>query len=238
MRKRNFFEFRRIIGFSFILHIIAIGLCLTGQSAWAAKAYVTDSFKVTLRTGPSAQNKIIVLLHSGTPIEVLGSQDDWSHIKVYIEKKGQDVEGWILNRYLITRLPWQAQAGYLRKENAKIKKKLALFEEERIEVKGQVDEVSEKLKNNTKALSKLQKEYDLLKKGAANYLDLKATHTATLSALKTAEETVQSLTSENEKLTSSKKNTWFVSGAVVLLLGLVIGLVLGKQQKKRKTMLY
>ena len=38
------------------------------QQGWATKAYVIDSFEITLRTGPSNENKIIAMLFSGRPL--------------------------------------------------------------------------------------------------------------------------------------------------------------------------
>ena len=42
---------------SMMLLVISGFLGIT-QQGWAAKAYVTDSFEITLRTGPSNENKI------------------------------------------------------------------------------------------------------------------------------------------------------------------------------------
>jgi len=92
---------------------IALGLCLVGQMGWAAKAYVTDYFRIRLRRGPSIENKILEFLPSGLAVEVLESQ-----------------EGWALSRYLITRQPWEVQARSLKRENAQLKRKLARIEKE------------------------------------------------------------------------------------------------------------
>jgi len=43
---------------------------------------VTDSFKVTLRTGPSSENKIIAMPSSGQPVKVLDSRGNWSHLRL------------------------------------------------------------------------------------------------------------------------------------------------------------
>ncbi len=225
-------------GFLLILCSVTIGFFSICESAWAARAYITDSFKVTLRTGPTSQNKILALLPSGKRIKVLNSKDNWSYVSVLMEKRGEEMEGWILSRYLITRLPWESQALSLQKENAGLKKKLATTEKERTEAANLANKVSKKLGQNTGALTQIQKDYESLKKGSAEYLELRATHEATVSALKTVQSTIQELTLENQELSSSRRNTWFVTGAMVLLLGLVIGLVLGRRQKKRKTMLY
>lgn len=103
----------------FILAVI-LGLCFIGQSSWATNAYITDSLKVTLRTGPSTENKIIAVLSSGQPVEVLNSEDDWSYVRL-LEGGTTEKKGWMLSRYLITRFPWELQAKLLKKENARLK---------------------------------------------------------------------------------------------------------------------
>jgi len=44
------------------------------QEGSATKAYVTDTFEITLRTGPSSENRIIAMLFSGHPLDVLNTQ--------------------------------------------------------------------------------------------------------------------------------------------------------------------
>ena len=182
---------------------IALGLSIIAQASWAAKAYVTDSFRISLRRGPSIENKILKFLPSGMPVEVLESQEGWSRVEPS-ESRQRSIKGWVLSRYLITRLPWETQARSLEQENIQLKEKLARIEEEREET---------------------------LKRKVADYLELKAAH-------ETAQETVQTLTRENESLRSSQRNKWFAMGALVLLCGLMIGLVIGGKEKKRRSTIY
>jgi len=182
---------------------IALGLSIIAQASWAAKAYVTDSFRISLRRGPSIENKILKFLPSGMPVEVLESQEGWSRVQPS-ESRQRSIKGWVLSRYLITRLPWETQARSLEQENIQLKEKLAHIEEEREET---------------------------LKRKVADYLELKAAH-------EIAQETVQTLTRENESLRSSQRNKWFAMGALVLLCGLMIGLVIGGKEKKRRSTIY
>ena len=182
---------------------IILGLCLMDQTSWATKAYVTDSFRISLRRGPGIESKIIKFLPSGLPVEILRSQEGWSHIRLLKPEEGK-MEGWTLTRYLIKRKPWEIQAHSLKKENVQLKEKLARIEKEWEEA---------------------------LKRKAADYLKLKA-------AYENTQETVQTFTRENESLRSSQRNRWFAIGALVLLCGLMIGLVIGRQQKKRQSSLY
>lgn len=222
--------------FQLILGVI-LGVCLMGQSSWASKAYVTDSFKVTLRTGPSIENKVIAMPSSGQPVEVLDSNDDWSYVRLLGHGEGNK-EGWMLSRYLVTRLPWEMQAGSLKDENTRLKEKLPRIEEKLSEALRHEQNLAIRLQDKTKALHRLQNDYEALKRGAAEYLKLKAGYTETRSTLETTQKEVQRLTEENERLRSSQRNRWFAIGALVLLCGLIIGLLIGRQQKKPRSSYY
>ena len=220
-----------------LILIITLGLCLLGQWSWAERAYVTDSFKITLRTGPSSENKVIAMPTSGEAVEVLDSQDNWTHIRLLDRGQGT-LEGWVLSRYLIERLPWELQAGNLKAENSRIKDKLTLIQSDQGEATRREQELTGELKKNSEALKKLQTEYESLKQGATDYLNLKEEYDTTRSKLETIQKTTQTLTAENERLRSSQRNRWFATGAAVLLIGMIIGLVLGRREKKRKSLYY
>jgi len=216
----------------YIIFVI-LGLCLTGQLCWADKRYVTDSFKITLRSGPSVQNKIIIMLQSGEPLEVLETKDDWSHVNV-LQRQGETSEGWVMSRYLITREPWQVQAENLRQETAQLKERLARIEKEWRETGSRGKEAADGLKQTTYKLNALQRKYDELKSGSANYVQLKEDFESTAAALQSSQNNVDRLMKENEVLRESQKNKWLGMGALILLGGLLVGISMGKFQKKQK----
>lgn len=215
--------------------LIVLVLCVIGQSSWAAKAYVTDSFEITLRTGPSVQNKILTLLGSGEAVEVLGSQEEWTHVRV-LGRREDAIEGWVLGRYLETRLPWKTQAESLVKENARLKEGLAQGEKKWSKSADAEQKTTKELEGNIKAFHRLQEEYEALKQGSAEYIKVKAAYEANRSSLEAAQRNVQGLTKENESLKSSQRNRWFAMGALVLLCGLMIGVMVGRQERKRKSL--
>lgn len=218
-----------------IIVLIVLFLCAFGESSWAAKAYVTDSFEITLRSGPSIQHKILTLLRSGEALEVLGSEEEWTHVRV-LGRQEDDSEGWVLGRYLETRLPWKTQAESLIKENARLKEKLVQGENKWSKSADSEQKLTRELGQNIKALNRLKNEYESLKRGSAEYIKLKAAYGKTVSSLEAAQRNVQVLTKENEDLKSSERNKWFGMGALVLLFGLLIGSVVGRQQRRRKSL--
>jgi SH3 domain protein len=220
-----------------LILMIILGLCLAGAQSWAEKAYVTDSFKVTFRTGPSLENKIINMLPSGQALEILDYHGDWSHVRL-LERGEDNKEGWVLSRFLISRQPWQRRSSELTEENIQLKEKLSSIENKLNESVGREQDSSTTLQETAKALKDLEKEYESLKQGAADYLKLRSTHSATRSKLETIQRDFKALNGEYERLRASQRNQWFISGASVLLCGLIIGLVLGRKQRKKRSSYY
>jgi len=223
-------RYRFILGLVFVLFMVT-------QSSWAAKAYVSDSFEITLRTGPSIENKVIAMPSSGQPVEVLDAEGDWTHVRMR-KADGDTLEGWVLSRYLSTRLPWEVQAEALSVENASLREKLAYTEKGLKETTAGEQELATKLKETTEALADVKAEYQSLRRRAADYLKLEALYEANRSKLETAEADVKRLTEEIKQLRAFQRNRWFLTGALVLLSGLIIGLVIGRQQKRRRSSYY
>jgi SH3 domain protein len=109
-------------GFGFILAVIA-ALCLRVRPVWATKAYVTDNFRVTLRTGPSTENKILAMIPSGPSVAIPDSREDWSYVRIV-----GAVQGWVLSRFLVDRPLGKTRARSLMEENARLREKLASSE--------------------------------------------------------------------------------------------------------------
>ena len=215
-----------------IMLLVISGFFGITQQGWAAKAYVTDSFEITLRTGPSNENKIIAMLFSGRPLEVVTTQGEWSQVKVLDDGK----EGWVISRYLVTRLPWEVQARKLQEDLASLNAKLTRVQKEFADESQQRQGLAAEIKRKTEEFEVLSKEYRELKNGAEDYLRLKSLYEGSEKNLKIAQTEQSRLAAENEKLKSSEENRWFLSGALVLLCGLLIGGIAGRQQKKRRSL--
>ena len=216
---------------------ILLTCCTIGQSHASNKAYVSDSFKITLRTGPSTENKVLAMLSSGQSLEVIEVKEGWSRVKV-LENGEEKNEGWVLNRYLIYRTPYKDQVRSLEGENRRLKEALAPSANRLLELENREKQLSGQLKECRSAMQNIQKEFESLKKGASGYLKLKASNKVTQSQLKTATTQLNELTEEHEKLKTSQRNRWFITGALVLLSGLLIGLILGRQTRKRRSSYY
>ena len=220
----------------YIILMISIS-CFVIKNAWAERAYVTDIFEITLRTGPTNQNRVIALPLSAQAVEVLETQEEWSLVRL-LEGSQKDLEGWVKTRYLITRIPWKLQTESLKDENSQLKEMIDDLENRLNDATNSKQNLTKDLQEKSSTLKKLEDDYKELKRGATDYIKLKTQYDAATASLESIKKTDQALTKENEKLKSSMSIRWFATGALVLFGGLVIGLILGNKQKKRKSSLY
>ena len=214
-----------------IILVISISLII-GSSAAAEKLYVSDSFTITLRTGPSTENKIIRILNSGQPLEVLETRDKWSHVKATL-KNDIEVEGWVRNQYLMDRVPYEVQAGSFAAENRKLKEKLSTISNELKSFQKDKQDISGQFDKTQSELISLKKEYEDLKKSSAQYLALKKKYDESIIKMNSTEERINRLETENASIKKSKNYIWFGTGALVLLFGFLIGAIAGRQGKMR-----
>jgi SH3 domain protein len=218
-----------------IFCFLGLSILFFQQNCWAARAYITDTFEeFTLRAGPGNEYRIISLISSGQAVDVIESQNDWSRVRM----PGGDREGWVVTRYLINRLPWSLQASSLRDENASLKAKLDQTESAFNEAQRQRGEIAAELQKTSKLLEETKSSYETLRKGSEGFLNLQRIHEMDKAALAAARADLENLRKEHEQLQSSQMNRWFATGALVLLCGLLLGVMVGRQQKTRKSSFY
>ncbi|RJR23021.1 MAG: TIGR04211 family SH3 domain-containing protein [Desulfobacteraceae bacterium] len=222
---------------TWIVFFIAAFFASSSFGTDAKNAYVSDNLEAALRSGPSTQHKIIAMLKSGREVEVLDSSEGWSLVKVQ-GKAGSFTEGWILSRYLMNRIPWEIQARALEEQNVSLKEKTGPLEDSLRSSKIKEVQLEKQLKESNEALDLIKKKYESLAREAATYLDLKESFRNSQEALTQCRQEVEETTAENQKLKSSDRKMWFLAGALVLLCGLMIGLVAGRQQRKKKSLLF
>ena len=198
-------------------------------TASAEKAYVTDSFRISFRRGPSIENKILKFIDSGQPVEILENKEGWSRIQI-IEDDPSGLEGWVLSRYLIQRLPWEMQTQKLQVENEYLTRELETYKEKLQTETAKTMQLEEQLKETTKNLNTARNDYNTLKKEAGEFLKLKSKYDQT-------KHNEERLATELRSLEDSKRNKWLALGALIMLFGLIIGLQIGKQGKRGRSML-
>jgi len=189
--------------------------------------YVSDMLKLTLRTGPSIENKIIAVIESGQMMEVIQYGDEWSQVRLPSGK-----EGWVLSRYLTTDETNNIKLERLETMHNNLTIQAAELLEENNRLKTENTRLSTEFKAGQKELVKTKDDYEALKAESAEFLTLKANYNRAASQL--AEQTARAKQLE-EQLSSLEMNTyikWFLAGSGVLIVGFLIGFSTKRQRRR------
>ncbi|MDO9528575.1 MAG: TIGR04211 family SH3 domain-containing protein [Syntrophales bacterium] len=215
--------------FSKSLFSIVFFSILVTASAFAETMFVTDSFKITLRTGPSNENKVIAMLKSNEELEVLEKGEDWVNVRL---KNGK--EGYVLRRFLTSEIPKFSVIIGLQEKVEKLKNEVSSLGKSKERLEKSNLELESSLFSREKELTKVKRDYEELKSGAAGYIEVKELKDNLESRNKNLESQADNLLKENRQLKKQTNKLWFVSGAGVLLLGWILGLVMGRTQIRRR----
>ena len=190
--------------------------------------YVTDNLTIPMRTGTTLQHKILKMLPSGTPVEVIEGDNENTHIRV------QGVDGWVLTRFLDSvpvardRLGQEEQRiATLELENAKLKADMKAMADQHNQAEGS----SQKLREENQHI---QAELSDIRQTAANALEIDKQNRRYKTQILESERTLEALRQENAVLRDRTARDWFMAGAMVALTTLIVSLFVPKIVRWRR----
>lgn len=212
-----------------LVFVLLLGLA---ANAAAETLYVSDRLEIQMRTGKGTQFRILRMLPSGTPLEILEVDQENGYSRV---RAPGGVEGWVLNRYLM-----KGQAA--RDRLASAEKKLAELELENRKLKttfGDLKEEKGSTEQERKELDKqnrkLSQELEEIRRTASSALAIDAENKDLKSRIVAYERQLQTLQQENEGLKDRTARDWFMVGAGVVILGMIIGLIIPRIRWRKKS---
>ncbi len=213
------------------LWIIGICLVLFSTPVLAESKYISDTMKVTMRTGPGNDRKIISLLRIGKKVEVLKAGDEWTLVRLNNGK-----EGWVINRFLTNKIPSDIELKVLKSKHEALMAKAARIQEENSLMKTENKKLSTEFAVSRKKLQKTSNDYEALKRESKEFLELQSKFKASSSKLAEQTKKAEKFEEELTKLLWNQNIKWFLGGAGVLILGFIIGFST-KRQRRRSSLL-
>jgi SH3 domain protein len=214
-----------------LLVLICLLLGVAGN-ALAETRYVSDKLEITMRSGKGNSYSITRMLSSGTAVEVLEVDTSKGYSKVRT-KSGK--EGWVLTRYLM-----KSQAA--RDRLATAEKELAELELEKRKLETAMAALTEEknaLNNELNALQgdsrKTSQELAEIKRTASSALAIDSENKELKGRVVSLERDLQTLQQENEGLKDRTARDWFMVGAAVVLLGIIVGLIIPRIRWRKKS---
>ncbi|MEJ5301299.1 MAG: TIGR04211 family SH3 domain-containing protein [Thermodesulforhabdaceae bacterium] len=199
-------------------------------NALGADSYVTDRVDIQFRTGPGTSHKLIGTLTPGISVEVKKEQGGWCLV---VPKEGpfSGKEGWVHKRHITSSPPSTKDVVQLTEENKSLKTTITQYENE-------VASLKQTIASMEKALEESKAQYTKLQTEAADFLSLKQTHDSLQKNIASLKEERDKLQEESRRAKNSERIKWFLTGAGVLFCGWVIGMIMGRLQRRRNYISY
>jgi len=211
--------------------VLTVALLAAIPNAFAEDRFVTDQFKITLRSGQSPTHKIIRMLPSGYQLKVISSNKSSGYSEVQT-KDGK--RGFVLSRQLDA-LP------SARVRIVEIEKRLDELqsEPERLAAKlSTLQDAHKKLTSEQKVLSKakqgIEAELKSIQRTAGSALRISAERNELRKQVGQLIRQVENLKQENRELSNESSQQWFLIGAGVLVSGIILGLIIPSLRVRRR----
>ena len=206
-------------------YILVSLLFLLAGNAVAETRYVSDVLEITMRSGKGTSYGITRMLRSGTAVQVLEVDKKAGYSKV---RTSSGKEGWVLSRFLMN-------GKAARERLAAAEKSLAELELENRKLTTAMSALTDEkklLQNNLGDLEgesrSVSQELAEIKRTASSALAIDSENKDLKSRLVSLERELQTVQQENQSLKDRTARDWFMVGAAVVLLGIIIGLIIPK----------
>lgn len=214
----------RIVWVLMVACLLWSGLSLAGEVR-----YVTDEARIPLRTGKGTQYRIVRMVKSGTPVEVLSVSEGYARVRT-----PGGTEGWMLKRFL-------QEQPVARERLAEMEQRLAALEAEAATLREQaqaLQHLRSELESRNTALTeendRLHKELERIRAEAAEPLRLSRENQALRTRLQEQNSRVEALENEVRLMRTDAERKWFLVGAGVTLVSLFFGLIIPRIPWRRR----
>lgn len=214
------------------IRALLLCLLLIASASFAEPAWVSDEFEITLRSGPSTSNAIQLMVSSGMQLEVLERDAESGYSRV---RTPGGSEGWVLTRFLMDERSAREQLQRLTSQLSSANSRSTTLDTQLTDIRGEVDASNRRIATLEREKAAIEQELAAIKRTAANVLGVNEQNTVLMNQLAAEQIRADTLDQENRQLSSQSTRYWFLAGALVILVGILVGIWLPRVRWQRRT---
>ena len=172
------------------------------------------------------------MVSSGMQLEVLERDGDSGYSRV---RTPGGTEGWVLTRYLMNEPSAREQLETLTSDLTNANSRGTSLGSQLTAIKGEYDSANRSIETLEREKAVAEKELADIRRTAANVLGINEQNKSLLDQLATAQIRADTLEQENHQLSSQTTRYWFMSGGLVLVVGVILGLWLPRIRWQRRS---
>jgi SH3 domain protein len=207
---------------------------LLGGEAWAGNLYISDiTLDTILRAGPGIENRIIGSVQVGSEVTLVREEKDWAEVTLQDGRTG-----WVLRKYLSKEPSGRLAAEKLAAENKALRAEVSQLRQVKQESLGELSRLTRELEVGKRELASVRQDYEALKKGATEYVSLKSAFDDLTGEATQVKGRLADLQRNYDSLQSSTTTHSLLSGAGVLALGWMSGVLMQRLRRRRTSDFY
>ncbi|MBT3010412.1 MAG: TIGR04211 family SH3 domain-containing protein [Candidatus Thiodiazotropha sp. (ex Lucina pensylvanica)] len=193
--------------------------------------YVTDDFKIAMRTGESIKHRITRYINTGTAVEVISTNKETGYSKVRMGTK----EGFVLTRQLLSEPVARSQLETMRKEIDALKAAPGELRSNLADLQKNHRELLASHKKLQQIKDKQEQELQSIQRTASNAIRISNERNELRKQVADLTREAEELKQENRDLSNEATRDWFLIGAGVIIAGILIGLILPHLRFQRRS---
>ncbi|KRT54265.1 SH3 domain protein [endosymbiont of Ridgeia piscesae] len=210
---------------------IALLLLALPLLAQAKPAYITDTFKVTMRSGESSTHRILRMLNSGDQIDLLSTNSESGYSKI---RTASGLEGYVLSRQLMSQPSARNQLKTLQQRVHELESAPAELSGKLARLQRQHDSLLQEHKALQQTRNQLNQELQSIQRTASNAIRISNERNDLRKQVADLTRNVADLRQQNRDLSNESNRDWFLIGAAVVIAGILIGLLLPHLRFQRR----
>jgi len=206
--------------------------CTIGLANAQEVRYISDTQYVPLRSGAGNEYRIIHRgIPSGTRLTVTSRSGDgvWSEITT-----DGGTSGWLRSQYLMQELPAQLKLDAAEQRAEQAEAKLAEIQAAIEALRSERGDLRTQFDNSSSELESLTQELAQIKQVSGKELQLNADNRRLVEQNENLRSEVEMLKAENQRLNDKLRNDEFINGALAVLLGVIVALVVPRLVPRRR----
>jgi SH3 domain protein len=203
---------------------------LFGGTAAAETRYITDSFTITMRTGASTTHKVIKSLRSGARVELLElTEDGYARVRT-----GDGTEGYVLSRFLTESPGAREKLEKAEKQLAELQQEPDALNQQLAKLREDYDALVVSYNESQKNRNEMQEDLTSLRRLSSDAVYVAQERDQLKKQVLELSQQIEDFRLQTEQLRNASDKKWFVSGAGVVLVGILLGLILPRLRSRRR----
>jgi len=212
--------------------LLLAALLILAAAAQAETRYASDELEIALRSGTSTQHRILRMIPSGTALQVLQHDADSGYTRV---RAPSGTEGWVLTRLLMSTPSARDRLAAAEKKLAELELQSRQRQTRLGETGKEIQELEQALEQARAESQKLSKQLADIQRTASSALAIDAENKDLKSSVMQMQRDQETLRQENEALRDRTARDWFMIGAGVVVVGIILGLILPRIRLRKRS---